>query len=36
MSIIDDVAFDDERANAFTELGPFATHARLFAEVPAK
>jgi hypothetical protein len=32
VSIVDDVALDDERANAFAELWPIATHARLFDE----
>jgi hypothetical protein len=32
VSIVDDVALDDERANAFAELGPVATHARLFGQ----
>jgi hypothetical protein len=30
--IVDDVALDDERPNAFAELRPTATHARLFDE----
>jgi len=32
VSIVDDVALDDERANAVAELWPVATHARLFDE----
>jgi hypothetical protein len=32
VAIVDDVALDDERANAFAELGPVATHARLFGQ----
>jgi hypothetical protein len=32
VSIIDDVTLADERANAFAELWPVATHARLFDE----
>jgi hypothetical protein len=31
-SVVDDVALDDERANAVAELWPVATHARLFDE----
>ena len=30
--IVDDIALNDERAHAFTKLGPMATHARLFDE----
>lgn len=30
--IVDDIALNNERPNAFTELGPIATHARLFDE----
>jgi hypothetical protein len=30
--MVDDVALDDERSNAFTELGPTAAHARLLDE----
>jgi hypothetical protein len=32
VSIVDDVAFDDERANAFAEFGPVATRTRLFGQ----
>lgn len=32
MPIVDDMTLDDERANAFAELRPIATHARLFDE----
>jgi hypothetical protein len=32
VSIVDDVALYDERANAFAELGPIAAHARLFGQ----
>ena len=32
VSIVDDVALDDERANAVAELWPVATHVRLFDE----
>jgi hypothetical protein len=32
VSIVDNVALDHERPNDFAELGPVATHARLFHE----
>ena len=30
--IVDDVALNDDRSDAFTELGSIATHARVFDE----